>query len=402
MDTAQPDGPASRPTAPRLASVDAYRGLAMFLMMAEGLRLGEVARSFPESPTWRWLAFHQSHVEWRGCSIHDLIQPSFTFLVGVALPFSMAGRVRRGEPLGWSVAHAAWRAVVLVALGVFLRSVGEERTNFTFEDTLSQIGLGYFPLFLLGLARPRWRWLALGVILVGTWAAFASYPAPGPDFDYPAVAVPADWPHHASGLAAHWNKNGNLASAFDRWFLNRFPRESAFEANEGGYATLSFVPTLATMVLGLIAGAWLIGAGGAWRKEGRLFALGLASVALGLAADRFGICPAVKRIWTPSWVLLSGGLCLVALAGFHAVVDLLGFRSWTYPLRVIGRNSIAAYCLAHLVGDFIVATCRTHFGRSVFETFGATYEPLASGGTVLLVLWLVLFWMDRRRIYLKV
>ncbi len=386
----------------RLASVDAYRGLAMFLMMAEALRLGDIARSFPDSPTWRWLAFHQSHVEWRGCSVHDMIQPSFSFLVGVALPFSLASRSRRGDPIGWSIAHAAWRALILVALGVFLRSVGRKQTNFTFEDTLSQIGLGYLPLFLLGLVRPRWQWLALGLILVGTWGAFASYPTPGTDFDYPTVGVPADWPHHASGLAGHWNKNGNLASAFDRWFLNRFPRERAFVANEGGYATLSFVPTLGTMILGLIAGGWLIGAGGAWMKAARLLALGVVACAAGWEADRLGICPVVKRIWTPSWVLFSGGICLAALAVFYAVVDVVGFRAWTYPLRVIGRNSIAAYCLAHLVGDFIVSTCRTHLGRSVFATFGETYEPLATGAAVLLALWLVLFWMDRRRIYLKV
>ena len=70
-------------------------------------------------------------------------------------------------------------------------------TNFTFEDTLTQIGLGYLPLFLIGLARPWVRWVALGVILVGYWGAFAAYPCAGPDFDYQAVGVPADWPHHA-------------------------------------------------------------------------------------------------------------------------------------------------------------------------------------------------------------
>ena len=406
MDTSSPTDPTSRPSPPqappRLASVDAYRGLAMFLMMAEGLELGEVARSFPRSPAWQWLAYHQSHVDWQGASIHDMIQPSFTFLVGVALPFSMAARLRRGDPLGRSVAHAAWRAFVLVALGVLLRSVGRDRTNFTFEDTLSQIGLGYFPLFLLALARPRWQWLAFGLIIVGTWAAFAAYPAPGADFDYRAVGVPGDWPHHASGLASHWNKNGNLASAFDRWFLNRFPRESTFLANGGGYATLSFVPTLATMILGLIAGGWLLGAGGGWATTARLVGLGLVGIAAGLAADRLGVCPVVKRIWTPSWVLFSGGICLVALAGFYAVVDVVGLRGWTYPIGVIGRNSIAAYCLAHLVGGSIEATCRTHLGASIFATWGEAYEPLAAGAAVLVALWLILFWMDRRRIYLKV
>src|SRR5438132_5536852 len=130
----------SRPA--RIASVDAYRGLVMFLMMAEVLHIGRVAQSFTGNPVWEFLSFHTSHVEWAGCSLHDLIQPSFSFLVGAALPFSLAARAARGQDTARMIAHAAWRALVLVLLGVFLRSVGKPRTNFTFEDTLSQIGLG--------------------------------------------------------------------------------------------------------------------------------------------------------------------------------------------------------------------------------------------------------------------
>jgi predicted acyltransferase len=407
-DTIAPPETPSTPA--RIASVDTYRGAVMLLMMAEVLELARVAKSFKDNETWQWLAFHQSHVEWGGWhSVHDMIQPSFSFLVGVALPFSLAGRLRRGESLRFATLHAAWRALVLVALGVFLRSIGKKTTNFTFEDTLSQIGLGYFPLFLLGLARPRARWIALGVILVGYCAAFALYPAPGPDFDYKAVGVPADWSGQlATGFVAHWNKNSNLAWAFDRWFLNLFPRESRFEFNRGGYATLSFIPTLGTMILGLIAGGWLKGDERqkqemtAQGKLGRLFLAGVVGIALGLALDRLGVCPIVKRIWTPSWVLFSGGICFATLGVLYALIDLTGYAGWTYPLRVIGRNSIAAYVLAHLIGDFIQGSFRTHLGQGVFERWGQPYEPLAAGAAVLAVYWLILFWMDRRKIYLKV
>src|SRR4051794_29982807 len=97
---------------PRLGSIDAYRGAVMFLMMAEVLRLCAVARAHPGSALWAFLCHHQEHVAWTGCTLHDLIQPSFSFLVGVALPFSLASRQGRGEPLGVSLAHAAWRSVV--------------------------------------------------------------------------------------------------------------------------------------------------------------------------------------------------------------------------------------------------------------------------------------------------
>lgn len=263
------------PPAKRVASVDAYRGLVMFLMMAEVLHLSRVSRSFPDSDFWKFLAYHQSHVEWSGCSLHDLIQPSFTLLVGVALPFSLASRAARGQPLRWQMLHAAWRALVLVFLGIFLRSVGRSQTNFTFEDTLTQIGLGYFPLFLLAFTKPRWWWVALVVVLVGYWGAFALYPLPGPDFDYTQAGVPPDWPHQFEGFMAHWNKNTNLAWEFDRWFLNLFPREKPFLYNGGGYATLSFIPTLGTMILGLIAGHWLKEGTSSARVFGQLVVGGL-------------------------------------------------------------------------------------------------------------------------------
>ena len=401
---AKPDDLSDLPVSPppRIASVDTYRGAVMLLMMAEVLELAKVAKAFPDSPTWQVLAFHQSHVEWGGCSVHDMIQPSFSFLVGVALPFSMASRLRRGESTRLATLHAAWRAFVLIALGILLRSIGRKMTYYTFEDTLTQIGLGYLPLFLIGLARPRVRWIALGVILVGYWLAFAAYPSPASDFDYQAVGVPSEWPNHAPGLAAHWNKNSNLAWAFDRWFLNLFPRERPFTHSGGGYSTLSFLPTLATMLLGLIAGGWMRGQGGAGGKLGRMALAAVVGIGLGLALDRLGVCPIVKRIWTPSWVLFSGGICFATLAALYALIDLTGHAGWTYPLRVIGRNSIAAYCLAHLIESFVLGSFRTHFGQDVFHRWGDAYEPLASGAAVLAAYWLILYWMDRRRIYLKV
>ena len=149
----------------RLGSIDAYRGFVMFLMLAEVLRLCAVSKALPGSAFWSFLCWHQTHVEWTGCTLHDLIQPGFSFLVGVALPFSLASRRSQGQSLVRLSLHAAWRAAVLVALGIFLRSVGRPITYFTFEDTLTQIGLGYLFLFLLGLGSPRWQWSAFVLLL---------------------------------------------------------------------------------------------------------------------------------------------------------------------------------------------------------------------------------------------
>jgi heparan-alpha-glucosaminide N-acetyltransferase len=386
----------------RLASVDAYRGFVMFLMMAEVLQVSGVARAFPSSAFWGMLAFNTTHVDWVGCSLHDLIQPSFSFLVGVALPFSIASRMAKGQSQLNMTGHALWRALLLILLGVFLRSVGSSQTNWTFEDTLTQIGLGYPVLFLLGFRSPRVQWVALAVILLGYWAAWAMYPLPGPEFDYGKVGVPPDWAHHASGFAAHWNKNSNLGAAFDQWFLNLFSRAKPFIANGGGYLTLSFIPTLGTMLLGLIAGGWLRGNLSAQIKMKRLIIAGAACAALGAAIHWLGICPLVKRIWTPSWTLFSGGLCFLLMAAFHGVIDLRGWKAWSFPLVVIGMNSIAAYCLAHLVDAFIANSLKIHLGADVFKLFGNTFAPMMQGAAILLVLWLMLYWMYRRKLFLKI
>ena len=161
--------------------MDAFRGFVMFLMMAEVLRLSRVA-SATESRFWDFLAWNQSHVAWYGLSLHDLIQPGFSFLVGVALPYSIASRLAKGQRTPTMYLHAAWRAVVLVLLGVFLRSVGRDQTNWTFEDTLSQIGLGYLFLFALGFRSMRTIVISLVLIMVVYGAAIVVYPLPPTDF----------------------------------------------------------------------------------------------------------------------------------------------------------------------------------------------------------------------------
>ena len=367
----------------RNVAVDAYRGFVMVLMMAEVLRLARVARAFPDSWFWSILAFNQTHVPWAGCSLHDLIQPSFSFLVGVALPYSLARRLSTGASRGHLFGHAVWRALVLIVLGIFLRSIDKSQTYFTFEDTLTQIGLGYPLLFLLGLRSTRANWIAFTALLVGYWAAWAMYPVPDP------------------GFGAHWSKNANVGVAFDQWFLNLFPREQPFVVNNGGYLTLSFIPTLGTMILGLIAGRWLRASAPAIPYRHLLIA-GVAGLALGALLHVTGICPVVKRIWTPSWTIFSGGACFLLLAAFCWVIETRGYRRWAFPLIVVGLNSIAAYLIAHLFEHFIAGSFRTHLGPNAFALFGTGLQPLVEGSAILAVYWLLLYWMYQRKLFLRI
>jgi predicted acyltransferase len=386
----------------RITSVDVYRGFVMLLMMAEVLSFHRVSEALPSSSFWRFLAFNQDHVQWVGCSLHDLIQPSFSFLVGVAVPYSIAGRLAKGATYSHLLKHTIFRSLILILLGIFLRSMYAKQTYFTFEDTLTQIGLGYTFLFMLGFSSTRTQVIALICILVGYWAAFALYPLPNASFDYATAGVAANWEHNLHGFAAHWNKNTNLAWAFDKWFLNLFPREKTFTNNEGGYATLSFIPTLGTMILGLIAGKILKSPSLNSDKIKRFLIIGTGLFALALLVHFTGINPIVKRIWTPAWVLFSGGCCFFLLTFFYSIIDVYKIKKWSFPLMVIGMNSIAAYVIAHTLPSFIESTFSTHLGQRYDQVFGDAYSSLVRGTLVLLMEFLILHWMYKKKIFIKI
>ncbi len=390
------------PPPQRVSSVDAYRGFVMFLMMAEVLRFGKVADAFPESTFWAFLDFHQSHVPWIGCSLHDLIQPSFSFLVGVALPYSMASRASKQQSTSVMWYHTIRRSLILILLGIFLRSMHANQTNFTFEDTLTQIGLGYPILFALGFGSEKIQWGAFVSILFLYGLAFALYPLPGPYFDWSETGITADWEHNLKGFAAHWNKNTNFAWAFDRWFMNLFPREKAFHFNGGGYSTLSFITTLGTMILGLIAGQWLKSSSSPMLLIKRLVVTSAILFIVALVLHFAGVNPIVKRIWTPAWTLFSGGWCFLLLAAFYFLVDVLQKRSLFIPLIVIGTNSIAAYIIAHTIDSFIDQSFRINISPNYDLILGDPYRTLVSGATILLFEWLILHWMYKKKIFIKI
>ena len=387
---------------PRIASVDVYRGFVMFLMMAEVLEFCHVSEAIPESAFWQLLCYHQSHVEWVGCSLHDLIQPSFSFLVGVALPYSIASRMAKGDSFGQVFRHTLQRSLILILLGIFLRSMHRSQTNFTFEDTLTQIGLGYPFLFLVGFRSVKVQVGILVTILIGYWLAFVLYPLPNASFDYALAGASPTWEHNLSGFAAHWNKNTNLAWEFDRWFLNLFPRKAVFTHNGGGYTTLSFIPTLGTMILGLLAGNLLKNSSLPQEKLKQFGLLGIVLLTIGLVLDFLGICPNVKRIWTPTWTLFSGGWCFLLLALFYWIVDVRSQKRWFFWLLIIGSNSIAAYVIAHTINDFIANSFAIHLGQNFDKVLGDSYASIVRGGVILVVEWLILRWMYQRKIFIKV
>ncbi len=403
----------------RLVSLDTYRGIVMLLMASDGLRFAEVAHHFPDSRVWQFLALESDHVRWQGCHLWDLIMPAFLFMVGVAVPYSIASRRRRGQGTGRLLAHAIWRSSVLVLLGILLMSNGGARTDFNFINVLSQIGLGYWLVFLLAQRSVREQVLAFVLILVGYWYLFFSYPLPGPSFDYASVGVPTGW-KHMEGIAAHWDLNTTPVTAFDRWFLNLFPRSEPFHFRPGGGGTLNFVPSIATMLLGVMAAQWLRGGRNESTRILGLVGAGALLMAAGIALDpailpgiestRWSLCPIIKCLWTPSYVLYSGGWVVLGLAVLYWIIDVRGGDSapgktgrsmpaWTFPFVVVGMNSIVMYLMAWFIAPWIRHSLYTHFGRARFET---TYGPIVNQLAVLAIMWLVCWWLYRQRVFVRV
>jgi predicted acyltransferase len=178
--------------------------------------------------------------------------------------------------------------------------------------------------------------------------------------------------------------------------------ERAYFFNSGGYQTLNFIPSLATMLMGLLAGELLrsmeyTDIEKLIRLAGGGFVCLIAGILLGETA-----CPVVKRIWTPSWVLYSGGFTLLMLAAFYFVIDIWGFQRWAWALVVVGMNSIAMYLMAQLLKNWTANSLKIHLGQSIFDGFGPIYAPIVQSAAVLFIFWLVCVWMYRQKIFLRI
>ena len=155
------------------------------------------------------------------------------------------------------------------------------------------------------------------------------------------------------------------------------------------------------MILGLLTGGWLKSSGTRERKLEGLAIGGVLLLLLGLLFQWAGICPIVKRVWTSSYTLYSGGWVVLILAGFYGLLEWKGWRDWAFPLVVVGMNSIAIYVMSWTMTGFFADALDRHFG-SVFWIAGPTFRPVLLGFSVMLVFWCILCWMYRRKIFLRI
>ena len=330
--------------------------------MSNGLGISALAAY----PQWKWLADQFEHSEWTGITFWDLIQPAFTFMVGVAMPFALERRRAQGATFSDLFRHVCWRALVLVLLSNLFSNFGEDHLQLQLINVLSQIAFGYVICFLILQAPPGWQ-VAMGVLLLaGQWALYAIFPGPQGAF----------------------SQAGNIGQVIDRAVLGY--------NYSGAYVTISFLGNAVTILFGCWTGLLLR----ARRPSGfTLAALAGAAVGacvLGLVLAPFN--PVVKRLWTASFTFLSAAWVIALMAALFWVIDVRGWKRWTFPFVVLGTNSIFVYGFWQLLGGWLDRGLVTFTGR--FGFFGAAGE-IPHRLVVLGVMWGLCYWLYRRGIFLK-
>jgi predicted acyltransferase len=349
----------------------------MVFLCLQILHLPLGTKAFPDSTFWQVVSEQTSHAAWRGLTAWDLIQPLFMFMVGISLPWSVAARRAAGQSAAAMWKHTLWRSLVFVVLGILLVSLGSERTQFDFTNVLTQIGLGYPLLFGLAMTRLRTQVLASVVILVVTGISYALTPD-------------------------GWEKNRGPGAVFDLWFLNLFPSAQPFTGDPGGYATLNFIPATVTMLAGVMAGQLLHQTTNGADTLRRLLLVSLVLLVVGLLLDLTGIAPLIKRIWTPSFVLLTGGIMGGLLAFTYWLVDVRGISRPFVLLRIVGMNSLILYIVLFLWDPFLPDLVLTHLGWNVLALLPekvALFTARAAGFGLLM---LFCIWLHQHRVYIKV
>ncbi|MBO0698578.1 MAG: DUF5009 domain-containing protein [Zavarzinella sp.] len=361
----------------RLMSIDALRGFDMFWIVG-----GDVAvKAWANWAGWpppSLVETQLEHVPWEGFRFYDLIFPLFLFLVGVVIPFSLAGQRARGASSAQMHLRILRRTALLFALGLLANGVLQfDWGNLRVAGVLQRIAVCYGCAALIVLhTGVRGQAVVAAALLLGYWALLALVPAPG-------------------GVAGDYSIEGNLAGYIDRHYLpgKILQRYYGYGDNEG---FLSTIPAVATPLLGALAGQWLRSGRVA---SARLLGLTLAGVVCLAVGTAWGtVFPVIKNLWTSSFVLVAGGWSLLLLALFHGVIDVLGWRRWAFFFTVIGANAITIYIVPRFL-DF-PKVAKFFFGGVIRHS--GSFEPVALPLAVLLVEWLFLLLLHRKGWFLRV
>jgi predicted acyltransferase len=347
----------------RYLALDAFRGFIMLVLVSAGFGLARV----PDAASFKFLAGWFDHVAWEGGVFWDMIQPAFMFMVGVAMPFSLARRMEQGATFQSLWRHVAVRSLRLLVLSEIIMCINRNRLHLQLTNVLAQMAFTYFLCFLIMQLRFRWQVAASIALLFGHWALFAAFPGPDGPF----------------------SKDGNIGDVIDRALLGW--------KNQGHYASVNFICSTVTTLFGVWTGV-LFRSTVPDKQRVRILAAAAGACFAGAWVLTALGNPIVKRLWTASWTLYSTGWVLLMMLGFYVVVEMLGYRRWTFPLVVFGMNSIFIYTADELLRGWLDKSLAVF--TAGFKFLGSA-APVAQSCAVLLVLWAVCWWLYKRSIFFK-
>jgi len=368
--TSAPNEPVDKHAGGRLVSLDAYRGLIMLLLVSHAFGLIEARTAILQSyPQWGWLTLQVDHSDWTGVTLWDLIQPAFTFMVGIAMPFAFARRISKGATFSQLFKHVAWRAFVLIVLSNVLSNFDSNRSHpqLQFINVLCQIAFGYLLCFLITRLRFSYQVVCAFIMLAGYWALFVLFPGPQGAF----------------------SKVGNVGAIIDLKILGyNYP---------GYYTTINFIGNAATILFGYWAGMLLQSPRSQSSKLKILAIAAAAGFVLGLALEPFN--PMVKRLWTVSFTFFSAGWVILMLMAFYWLIEMKQRKRWAFPMVVVGMNSIFIYSFSQVLRGWLNNGLKVFTGDFAFMGgFGAIPQNIL----VLCVIWYLCLWLYRRKIFIKI
>lgn len=358
----------------RVRSVDFFRGFTMFLLVGESTRLYGHFHEM-DSGIMQFLGSQLSHHEWHGLHFWDLIQPFFMFIVGVAIPFAVANRLKKGQSMKTITLHALWRSFLLLFFGWSLYFIGEGRLVFRFQNVLAQLSVTYLVAFLLMRKSFKFQLIFSLVILLGIDLAYRFFPVEG--FNHP------------------WVNFENLGA----WFNNKI--EGVDKASE--WATLNFVSTTAHTVWGVLCGKLLMSNRTPAKKIQILLIAGVSALIIGYSLDLLNVTPIIKKIATSSFVFVSGGWTILVLCLSYWLIDIKKlFIKGSWFFIIVGMNSIFIYLFCHIGGARLISNIVSPFTKLLFSWEGElTVQFIASLG-VWTALWYLCYWLYKNKIFIKI
>lgn len=361
----------------RLLSLDVFRGLTMFLLIAEGAGVyGSFIRLAPEGSFLYAVATQFHHHPWNGLRFWDLIQPFFMFIVGVAMAYSLEKRWKHGESWMDTAKHILKRCALLLLFGVVLHIGYRERLTWELWNVLSQLSFTVLVAFLI-FRLPIKAQLAISFGLIAlTEILYRTFSVEG--FNQPFI------------------QGHNFGAYMDLVLMGKI--------NDDGWVAINAIPTAAHTIWGVLAAKVLMSGRDNRQKIMTLAMAGLIGVVVGYGLDFAGITPIIKRICTSSFVIVSGGWALLALAFFYWLVDVRGIKGWVPFFAIVGMNPIFIYLFVNTVGEQWLNGYVDIYVAAPLASLGMAEHAanLASALVTLGVLWYLCYYLYQRRIFIRI